>query len=315
MLASFASFLQVGVFLIVPTFVAWALWWKPGFSSALLALYALTYFDGAERDIRRKRTWPAFSRGFWLLRFMRGYFPQNVHLHPKFLASETASNDGTRQQYIFALHPHGCMSEFRLLLDGQLLDLLPVLGTRICWLAASVLFRLPVVRELCLWSGCVDASRKTAERMLDSGLSLGIIPGGEREQLLTTYGKEIVFIKSRLGFVRLALRFGVPLVPCFVFGCSDMYHTSKFLIDARMALVKACGVALPICFGPYGLPGAPFKQPIDIVIGEPLDFGKCPDPTDDQVAEAHAKYISALQHLFDSNKARFGLADRKLELH
>merc|ERR1711948_70659 len=111
-----------------------------------------------------------------------------------------------------------------------------------------------------------------------------------------------VYLNSRFGFVKLALRFGVPLVPCYVFGCSDLYYTSNFLLKARLTLVKKFGVAVPFCFGAYGLPAAPFKRPVDIVVGEPISFPKSANPTDEQVASAHAKYVQALTELFDSNK-------------
>jgi 2-acylglycerol O-acyltransferase 2 len=247
---------------------------------------------------------------------MRNYFPQRVHIPKDFPALKAPADGGKdQQQYLFALHPHGSMSEFRIMLDGQLLKLLPGLQSKqVCWLSASVLFRLPIAREFCLWTGCVDAGRKTAEKMLEAGHSVGVIPGGEHEQLITEYGKDLVYIKKRYGFVKLAMRFGVPLVPCYVFGCSDLYYTSKFLIGLRMALVKNLGVAVPLCFGAYGLPAAPFKRPLDIVIGQPIYFDRCPEPTNEQVIEAHQKYMDALQALFDKHKAEFGYGDRVLQL-
>eukprot|EP00928_Gymnodinium_smaydae_P012887 TRINITY_DN14706_c0_g1_i3.p1 TRINITY_DN14706_c0_g1~~TRINITY_DN14706_c0_g1_i3.p1 ORF type:complete len:325 (+),score=58.44 TRINITY_DN14706_c0_g1_i3:97-1071(+) len=313
-MAAVAAFLQLGVFVLVPGLVLWALWRIPVVACVLLAVYSLSYFDGAEKSASRKRAWPAFSKDFWLLRFMREYFPQRVHFPKDFPALKTPA-DGDRQQYLFALHPHGSMSEYRMLLDGQLLEQLPGLqGKQVCWLAASILFRLPVAREVCLWTGCVDASRRVAERMLESGHSVGVIPGGEHEQLLTTYGKEIVYAKKRQGFVKLALRFGVPLVPCYVFGVSDLHKTSKFLHGFRMAIMKSLHVAIPICFGAYGLPAAPFKRPVDIVMGQPLHFEKCAEPTQKQLDEAHAKYLAALQALFDENKGKFGFGERTLIL-
>lgn len=314
-MASFTSFMQVGVFLVTPVATGWAVWRKPFIALPLIALYAVSFLDGAEKDTKRRRAWPAYSRRFWLLNFMREYFPQRVHLPKDFPGSKAEEEAGTSHQYIFALHPHGCMSEFRMLLDGQLLDLLPGLcGKQICWLAASILFRLPFAREFVIWSGCVDAGRATAERMLKAGHSVGVIPGGEHEQLLTTYGKEIVYLKKRFGFVKLALRFGVPLVPCYCFGVSDLYKTSSLLIGTRMAMVKMLGVAVPLCFGAYGLPAAPFKRPVDIVMGQPLTFERNDNPTDEQVVEAHAKYVKALHTLFDDNKGTFGFAERTLEL-
>lgn len=45
------------------------------------------------------------------------------------------------------------------------------------YVAASVLFQMPVLRELCLWSACIDASRKVAKKALDMGYSLFVYPG------------------------------------------------------------------------------------------------------------------------------------------
>jgi hypothetical protein len=38
------------------------------------------------------------------------------------------------------------------------------------------MFFIPGCREVCLWLGAIDASRKTAERQLENGLSLFIYP-------------------------------------------------------------------------------------------------------------------------------------------
>lgn len=320
LLACFFGFLQIGVFLLIPFTIAWSAWHQPYVALPAIFLYAFTFLDGAEKSSKRSRAWPAFSRKFWLFKFMREYFPQRVHIPESFPLAKSTTASG-EQQYMFALHPHGSFSEFRILLDGQLLELLPGLGGRqICWLAASVLFRLPVVRELCLWTGCVDAGRKTAEKMLKAGHCVGVIPGGEHEQLLTTYGEDIVYLKKRFGFIKLALRFNVPVVPCYVFGVSDLHYTTKFLLSLRLSLVKNLGIAIPLSCGSYGLPTAPLKTPVNIVVGDPIDLRKelnlaeGAEPTEEEVGKALSKYTDTLQTLFDANKSRFGYERRNLKI-
>lgn len=58
-------------------------------------------------------------------------------------------------------------------------------------------------------------------------------------QILGEFGKEVLYLKNRMGFVKLALRNGVPLVPAYVFGANDTFRTSNFLRKTRLAIVKS----------------------------------------------------------------------------
>jgi len=61
--------------------------------------------------------------------------------------------------------------------------------------------------------GCVDASAQTAHYNLRRGRSILIFVGGEKEQLMTVSGQHKVYLSSRKGFVKLALQYGVDLIP------------------------------------------------------------------------------------------------------
>jgi hypothetical protein len=53
------------------------------------------------------------------------------------------------------------------------------------------------------------------------------------------------------------------------------------------------------------------------VFGDPLEV-PCAvkgQPSDEEVAAAHAMYIAALRQLFDAHKAGLGYADRELVVH
>ena len=118
-------------------------------------------------------------------------------------------------------------------------------------IAASVLFRLPVVRELCLWTGCIDAGKPTCLKNLKAGYSLTVIPGGIAEQMLTNYGKEEVYLKKRMGFCKLALETNTKLVPTYVFGTNDLFYTSRFLFDLRWWIAMKFWMAIPVAWA-YG---------------------------------------------------------------
>jgi 2-acylglycerol O-acyltransferase 2 len=187
-------------------------------------------------------------------------------------------------------------------------------------LAATVLFRLPGVRHLCLATGCVDAGRPTAQRVLKAGLSLMVLPGGLDEQLETIHGRERVVLKKRFGFVKLAMQHGVPLVPTYVFGSSDLYYTSRLLHGSRKTLAKLFRVALPLYSGCWGLctypwpRGFPLPVPQHVVFGDPILVPRRDEPTHAEVEAEHARFVQALTTLFDEHKDRFGAAGRTLEV-
>lgn len=130
--------------------------------------------------------------------------------------------------------------------------------------------------------------------------------------MYTTKGRDIVVLKKRKGFIRLALSHGADIVPVCGIGNSDTYRTYDFMIKQRMWLQKNAGIALPIFHGRAFTP-LPYKVPIKVLIGEPIKTpepkvrGKRPDEA--LVDEYHAKYIAALKDLHAKH-----VSDRVLEI-
>ena len=50
------------------------------------------------------------------------------------------------------------------------------------------------------------------------------------------------------------------------------------------------------------------------VIAHPVKLPKIEQPTADDVAHWHGRYVAALQAIYDDHKARFGYGDRELDL-
>lgn len=109
------------------------------------------------------------------------------------------------------------------------------MGTR-HHLCASVIFRIPVFREYLLWLGCVNADRRVAEKVLRSGKSLVILVGGIMEQMLSQRGEHTVYVKKRKGHVRLALKYGTPILPGYNFGETDLFTHSRCVSGSKQSV-------------------------------------------------------------------------------
>mmetsp|Transcript_58352 Transcript_58352/g.190312 ORF Transcript_58352/g.190312 Transcript_58352/m.190312 type:complete len:317 (+) Transcript_58352:110-1060(+) len=287
----------------------------PSRSKALLCLllaYLPSYLDRSEFKTAPRRS-QALARP---VRACFRAFVQRVFTVEKTVL-EAADKLASCKQCILAIHPHGVLSLDHLLtviaFDSDLDRAAP--QCRRSALSAGVLFKLPVLREVLLWTGCVDAGGKTVDACLKAGLSLSVVPGGEREQLLAQRGPlECIVLKKRKGFVKYALRHGVALVPVYCFGEAQLYHQSQFLMQFRSWVQRTIGIALVLPLGPGGLPGIPFPSPLRMVVGAPLDMPRIEQPTEAQISEHHARYMAELEGLFKRHNTAAGYGHVQLQM-
>mmetsp|Transcript_127141 Transcript_127141/g.245148 ORF Transcript_127141/g.245148 Transcript_127141/m.245148 type:complete len:316 (+) Transcript_127141:54-1001(+) len=281
----------------------------------MLAAYLPSYLDGAEKSAAKRRS-RTVSQMVQLV--YNSLVPMFFNVQPAVLEDPDRLN--SCKQYILAIHPHGVLSLDHLLtisaFDAGLEKALP--QAQRSPLSAGILFKIPLIRELLLSVGGVDAGRKTAEHCLKKGLSLSVVPGGEREQLLAQRGPvESIILKHRQGFIRLALKFGVPIIPVFCFGEGQLYHQSKFLMGFRSWVQRTLGMALVMPYGAGGIPLKPFNTPpLRLVVGAPVDMPKVeenPLPKD-VVDEHHSRYIAAVEALFAKHKVAMGYEDITLQI-
>ncbi|CAE8683601.1 unnamed protein product, partial [Polarella glacialis] len=123
------------------------------------------------------------------------------------------------------------------------------------------------------------------------------VPGGFEEATLTCAGSERVFLRSRAGFVKYALRHGYDLVPCYAVGEADMFRNPQGLWKFRFWLNE---LSIP-AVAPLGFPFFPLlprRVPVSVVIGNPVKLPRIANPTDADVKEHHARYVEALQKLY-----------------
>jgi len=234
-------------------------------------------------------------------------------LEAKILIEEDLDHD---KPYIFCQFPHGTCTLSHGLTMTDCLGMLTKIhrGDRRD-LAASVLFLFPIVKEILLLLGCVDAGASTAHYNLKKGRSILIFVGGEKEQMWTTPGEHKIYLKNRKGFVKLALQYGVDLVPMYCFGEVDAYTTSKFLYGARAWLQNNFQICIPIFWGRYGTLIPHKGVAIQIEMGKPISVQKVSkeEITSSHIDKLHNTFCQEMKRLFERTKARHGL-DKSVEL-
>lgn len=65
-----------------------------------------------------------------------------------------------------------------------------------------------------------------------------MVPGGFEEAALTSHKENRLFLNSRKGFIKYALKHGVTLYPVFTFGENQLYNTSDAFVKLRLWLNK-----------------------------------------------------------------------------
>jgi len=129
-------------------------------------------------------------------------------------------------------------------------------------------------------------------------------PGGVREAARGYPTRYRVDWGSHTGYLRLALRHGLPVVPVGASGVDDLYVAlgDGFSLGKRLGLPK--GMPLWPGLGPLGL--FPFSPPFPVqvrqVVGKPVDLSGLRDDEQD-LGEAHRGIMSEVQSLVDRARA------------
>ena len=90
-------------------------------------------------------------------------------------------------------------------------------------LAHGVALNNPFFRWICPRIGAIPADPEVATEAMDRGYSLLVYPGGEKEAFRPYSENKKVDFYQRKGFIRLALKNKVPIVPIVSIGAQESY--------------------------------------------------------------------------------------------
>lgn len=129
------------------------------------------------------------------------------------------------------------------------------------WLGHDMLVGLPGFRHV-VPLGVVRASKTMAHNLFVARRKVLVYPGGEQETLRTWGDRDRIVFAGRTGYIRLALREGVPVVPIVVAGAHEVFVVvgggealARLLLTKLLFRVETWPLTLSL---PWGLtPGPP----------------------------------------------------------
>lgn len=176
-------------------------------------------------------------------------------------------------------------------------------------------FQLPLYRDYLLALGLASVSKRSCLNLLKRGQSICILVGGAQESLLARPGHMDLVLEKRKGFVKIAMRAeGTSLVPVIAFGENSLYDqvkndpTSK-LYQIQTFVKNKIGFTIPLMHARgifnYDFGIIPYRRPVNIVVGKPIDIPYLPEPTEDEVEKYHGIYVDSVKKLFNDHKDKF----------
>ena len=139
--------------------------------------------------------------------------------------------------------------------------------------------------------GVLPAAPDSITAALAAGRDVALWPGGERDSLRTWRQRDQAVLAGRMGFLRLAIRSGVPIVPIATVGGPDSMpvlatgrRLAKLLALDRVARLKTFPIAVQAPWGvsPALLPEIPLPTKIRTAFQDPIELDHDPDRADDE---------------------------------
>jgi 1-acyl-sn-glycerol-3-phosphate acyltransferase len=169
--------------------------------------------------------------------------------------------------------------------------------------AHDALMALPVLGDYFRRMGVLPAAPDSIASALAAGRDVALWPGGERDSLRPWTQRDQAVLAGRMGFVKLAIRSCVPIVPISTVGGPDSMpvlatgkRLAKVLQLDRVARLKMFPIALQAPWGisPALLPEIPLPTKIRTAFQDPISLDCDPERAeDDDYVEAKYREVCA----------------------
>jgi 1-acyl-sn-glycerol-3-phosphate acyltransferase len=161
--------------------------------------------------------------------------------------------------------------------------------TRVRGLGDHGHYAIPVWRNLLELCGMVRGTRENVRALMADGQHVLVFPGGAGEVFKGRGQKYQLLWRERLGFARLAIEFGYPIVPFAAIGAEEMLDV---VADGKTPVVgqvsdvmrRLVGVALPPIARGVGPTPVPRPERLYFWFGDPIDTARFAGRHDDDAA-------------------------------
>ena len=157
--------------------------------------------------------------------------------------------------------------------------------------AHDALMALPGVGSYFRRMGVLPAAPDSISAALAAGHDVALWPGGERDSLRPWTQRDKAVLAGRTGFIKLAIRSGVPVVPISTVGGPDSMpvlatgkRLAKLLALDKVARLKMFPIALQAPWGisPALLPEIPLPTKIRTAFQPPIVVASDPERAEDE---------------------------------
>lgn len=230
-------------------------------------------------------------------------------------SGEDGINDVLKRgkNYLMVLQPHGVISYVSICCA---ISTRPEFRGKVPSAVADAILYTPILKHVLGIFGIVSASKTSLKCVLQkSGVDGCVVlsVGGIAELFLSDTEYERLYLKSRKGFIKLALETGVDIVPVYMFGNT---MTLSILSNEILASIsRKLQISLTYIWGRYYLP-IPRSTKLLYVVGKPLGMPKnLNNPTPADIEYWHAEYCRQVERIFEDYKEKLPeYKHKKLEI-
>eukprot|EP00388_Colpodella_angusta_P012711 GDKJ01032160.1.p1 GENE.GDKJ01032160.1~~GDKJ01032160.1.p1 ORF type:complete len:479 (-),score=89.60 GDKJ01032160.1:57-1493(-) len=204
----------------------------------------------------------------------------------------------SKKPLMYAIHPHGVFSTSLMVLVNYYPDFH---NTKMI-MAPFMHYAHPIFKLLTQpLMKSASSSKKDLQKVMRNKENLAIVPGGFQEASLTQRGTDRLYFHKRSGYLYYAIKYGYDIVPVYMFGENDLFHTIGGGYNLRFWLNH---LHIPtVLFAGWGGTFLPIPTRVMVVVGSPVSLPENNEIKDRElVKNVQYQYFNALNKLFDTYK-------------